>query len=54
MNSGESHCTHELASDVWREGRQGRGRGEGGRHDIQKSNNPHLARGENMKHQGEE
>ena len=44
MKSGESHCTHELASDV----RRGRKKEEGGRKEdvLIKSNNPHLAGGE--------
>ena len=52
MKSGESDCTHELASDVWREEGGGRkrkkeeGRGRRKKDVLLKSNNPHLAGGE--------
>ena len=44
MKSGESHCNHELASDV---GRGGGKRMKKKKKDVLiKSNNPHLAGGE--------
>ena len=50
MKSGESHCTDELASDVWQGGggmKKRRRRRRRRRKDILiKSNNPHLAGGE--------
>ena len=55
MKSGETHCTHELASEFQRGG-GGRGRREGKRKKrkrkdvLIKSNNPHLAGGEKGHH----
>ena len=46
LRSGGDHCNCELAVEARREAEEGGRKAEGGTADI-KSNNPHLAGGEN-------